>query len=143
VFNDNDPQGYAHADHICRALLNVAARVRRLDLKPHWPQIPKGGDISDWLEEGHTYEEFVALIEGAPDYEPPPGAKEKAPSPASPKNGAEPTEVDIEITRLAKLTWVEYGQQRKDAAQKLGISSVVDSRQGGRGRTHEARARWR
>jgi hypothetical protein len=43
--------------------------VRRFDLKPHWPDMPDGADISDWLERGHTREEFDALIEGAPDYE--------------------------------------------------------------------------
>jgi len=117
VFNDNDPAGYEHADSTCKLSLGVAKRVRRLDLARHWPEIPKGGDVSDWLALGHTCDELQALIEQAPDYEPPPGAKEKALPP-------EPTEVDIEITRLAKLTWVEYGQQRKDAAQKLGVSSV-------------------
>ena len=40
VFNDNDPAGYEHADAICKLSLGVAKRVRRLDLKNDWPEIP-------------------------------------------------------------------------------------------------------
>jgi hypothetical protein len=68
VFNDNDPPGYAHADTIAHMSLGIAKQVRRLDLAKHWPDIPRGGDISDWLALGHTREELVALIERAPDY---------------------------------------------------------------------------
>jgi hypothetical protein len=66
ILNDNDAAGYAHADAIVRLSLGVAKRVRRLDLKPHWPDIPKGGDVSDWLSLGHTREELEKLIEAAP-----------------------------------------------------------------------------
>ena len=66
VLNDNDMAGYEHTDVICRLSLGIAKRVRRLDLKPHWPDMPKGADISDWLALGHTREELDALIEQAP-----------------------------------------------------------------------------
>jgi hypothetical protein len=68
VFNDNDLAGYDHAQATCRLSDGVAKRVRRLDLKPHWPDMPKGADISDWLALGHTREQLVALMETAPDY---------------------------------------------------------------------------
>jgi hypothetical protein len=68
VLNDNDAQGYAHADAIVKSLTGIAARVRRLDLALHWPDCPKGGDVSDWLALGHTREELDALIETAPDF---------------------------------------------------------------------------
>ena len=68
VLNDNDGAGYAHADATCKLSLGIAKRVRRLDLAKHWPEIPKGGDVSDWLAAGHTGEELAALIEQAPDY---------------------------------------------------------------------------
>jgi RecA-family ATPase len=78
VFNDNDPQGYAHAETTCKLSLGVAARVRRLDLAKHWPDMPKGGDVSDWLAAGHTREQLDALIEAAPDWTPQPeGAPEQ------------------------------------------------------------------
>jgi len=69
VLNDNDPPGRAHADVVSRTSLGIAKRVQRLDLKPHWPDIPNGGDISDWLDAGHTREELDALMEAAPNYD--------------------------------------------------------------------------
>jgi hypothetical protein len=117
VLNDNDGAGYAHADAICSLSHLVAKRVRRLDLAKHWPEIPKGGDVSDWLAAGHTGKVLAALIEQAPEYAPP--APEPEPEPAC--------DSEVEITRLAKLSAVEYDQQREDAAEKLGIRfSILD-----------------
>jgi putative DNA primase/helicase len=124
VLNDNDGAGYAHANATCNMSLLVAKRVRRLDLAKHWPEIPKGGDVSDWLAAGHTGEELAALIEQAPDYEPPPGAKEKAPPPDS--NGIDDA---AELERLARLAPLDYERARKDAGKRLGISrlSLLDA----------------
>jgi Virulence-associated protein E len=70
VFNDNDPQGYAHADAVCRMSIGVAKRVRRLDLKPHWPEIPEHGDVSDWLTKGGgTRGRLAELMATAPAYD--------------------------------------------------------------------------
>jgi hypothetical protein len=126
VLNDNDAPGYAHADTAARMLSGVSKRVRRLDLAKHWPEIPKGGDVSDWLKSklGRTRdevrEELLALIEGAPDYELPPDAKEKAPPPNS--NG---TDDAAELERLARLTPLDYERARKDAGKRLGISRLA------------------
>jgi hypothetical protein len=68
VLNDNDAPGYAHAKATCQSLLGIAKRVRRLDLKDAWPDIPPGSDVSDWIAQGHTRNELAALIESAPDY---------------------------------------------------------------------------
>jgi Family of unknown function (DUF5906) len=88
VFNDNDVPGYAHADVTCSTSRGIASRVQRLDLKAHWPEIPKGGDVSDWLGAGHTREELDALMQAAPDYEPgeppPPGPPPPGPPPPGP-----------------------------------------------------------
>jgi putative DNA primase/helicase len=119
VLNDNDPAGYEHADTTCKLSLGVAKRVRRLDLAPHWPDMPKGADISDWLVLGHTREELDVLIEQAPLVEAEPATE--------PPKEPEPTDADVEITRLAKLKLVEYEQQRKAAADKLGVrASMLD-----------------
>jgi hypothetical protein len=79
VLNDNDAAGYAYADATCRLSHGIAKRVRRLDLAKHWPDVPKGGDVSDWLAAGHTGEELAKLIEAAPNYVPPEGPKEESP----------------------------------------------------------------
>ena len=123
VFNDNDAAGYEHADATCKLSLGVAKRVRRLDLAPHWSDMPKGADISDWLALGHTREELDALIEQAPLVE----AEHAAEPPKEQAEKAEASDADIEITRLAKLSAREYEQQRKAAAEKLDVRvSILD-----------------
>jgi hypothetical protein len=67
VFIDNDGAGYAHADTVCRLSIGVAKRVRRLDLTDHWPAIPKGGDISDWMPGEGNATEIARLAEIAKD----------------------------------------------------------------------------
>jgi hypothetical protein len=114
VFNDNDPAGYEHADATCKLSLGVAKRVRRLDLKQHWPEIPKGGDISDWLASGHTREELDALIAAAPDYQPQ----------TSEQASAAPVDDAAEIERLAHLVPLAYERARKTAAEELGIKRL-------------------
>jgi Protein of unknown function (DUF3631) len=120
VLNDNDAAGYEHADATCNLSLGVAKRVRRLDLAKRWQEIPKGGDVSDWLAAGHTGEELAALIEAAPDY-----AASTKPPQAEPSGNSDGT--DAEIERLAKLSVVEYENQRRAAAEKLNVrASILD-----------------
>jgi hypothetical protein len=68
VFGDNDAQGYAHAQAVCCMSSGLAARVQRLDLAKHWPNMPKGADVSDWLAAGHTREELDNIMARAPEY---------------------------------------------------------------------------
>ncbi|MCC6780927.1 MAG: AAA family ATPase [Hyphomicrobiales bacterium] len=65
IIPDHDEQGYAHADAIVHLSAQVAKRVRLLKLADHWPQCPKGGDVSDWLAAGHNREQLYELIERA------------------------------------------------------------------------------
>jgi rubredoxin len=118
VLNDNDAAGYEHADATAILSQGIARRVRRLDLANHWPEIPKGGDVSDWLAEGHTGEELAALIEAAPDYA---GAEQPQVEPL--EQGGDGT--DAEIERLAKLSTIEYEQERKGAASQLGVRAPI------------------
>jgi Toprim domain len=63
IIPDHDPAGYAHADAIASMSAGIAKSVRVLKLADHWPDCPKGGDVSDWLAAGHTREELDELIE--------------------------------------------------------------------------------
>jgi hypothetical protein len=65
IIPDHDEQGYAHAEAIATMSAGVAKSVRVLKLADHWPDCPKGGDVSDWLAKGHTREELDALLEQA------------------------------------------------------------------------------
>jgi hypothetical protein len=69
VLNDNDEQGYKHADATCRCSLGVAKSVRRLDIKTIWPDVPHNGDVKDWLTKaGGTREKLDPLMAAAPLY---------------------------------------------------------------------------
>jgi AAA domain len=88
VVSDNDPQkrhpktgellfhpddrpvlpGQDHAESVAFAVRAVAERVRYLDLKTIWPEIPEKGDISDWLDAGHTIDELYEIVERLPDW---------------------------------------------------------------------------
>lgn len=50
VVPDNDRPGREHADAVVKSLLGVAASVKMLTLDG----LPEKGDVSDWLDAGHT-----------------------------------------------------------------------------------------
>ncbi len=81
IVPDNDDPGRAHADAIARMSARIAGRIRILDLAQHWPDCPKGGDISDWLAAGHSREELDRLVEQAPDVALPNGRLAKGSGP--------------------------------------------------------------
>lgn len=58
VLNDNDEPGYAHAKAVVDNSIGVAKSVRRLDLALHWPGMPAGADISDFIAERANYDDF-------------------------------------------------------------------------------------
>jgi hypothetical protein len=125
VLNDNDAAGYTHADAAAKLSLGIAKRVRRLDLAPHWPDMPKSNDVSDWLDGGRSGQQLVELIESAPDYTTETDSKtasENDPKPASDSPGA--IEDSAELERLARMSPLDYERARKEAGKKLGISRL-------------------
>jgi len=65
---DNDAPGRAHMAHVAQELAGKVADIRVLEL----PGLPDKGDVSDWLNAGHTVEELEALTKDAPQSETPP-----------------------------------------------------------------------
>ncbi|CDH43806.1 hypothetical protein [Candidatus Contendibacter odensensis] len=59
---DNDEPGQAHMLNIARQLRGKVTELRWLEL----PGLPIKGDVSDWLNQGHTVAELFALAEQAP-----------------------------------------------------------------------------
>jgi len=78
--------------------------------------------IVEWQHvEASQAAEWLEKALNSDDKEPPPPPQEP------PQEEAEATDADVEITRLAKLTVLEYAQQRKAAAKKLNIPvSMLD-----------------
>jgi putative DNA primase/helicase len=75
ILPDNDAPGEAHALDIANKLHGIAASVRIVRL----PDLPPKGDVSDWLNAGHTIEELDSVVDETPDYQPP--DKRKPPQP--------------------------------------------------------------
>ncbi|HWL04245.1 MAG TPA: DUF927 domain-containing protein [Xanthobacteraceae bacterium] len=61
ILADNDDEGRAHADKKAAVAMSAAASVRVI----HFGDLPKKGDVSDWIEAGHTLEDLQAHVTAA------------------------------------------------------------------------------
>lgn len=68
ILADNDPPGHAHAQTVAADLAPHAATVRLVNL----PDLPPKGDVSDWLDAGHTPDELKQLVAATPTWTPTP-----------------------------------------------------------------------
>ena len=66
VVPDNDTPGKAHAVNVATAIYAKAAEVKII----HLPDVPEKGDVSDWLDAGHTVDELQGLLAQALAFEP-------------------------------------------------------------------------
>ena len=78
---DNDAPGKAHMKHVAAQLSGKVGEVRWLDL----PGLPEKGDVSDWLNTGHTADELKALSDSAPE---PPAAEPQRTEPGAAEGAA-------------------------------------------------------
>jgi hypothetical protein len=62
IIPDGDDPGQRHAEEVARALQGVAASVQVLKLDG----LPLKGDVSVWLDGGHTKENLLALVGESP-----------------------------------------------------------------------------
>lgn len=62
ILPDNDDTGRDHAEKVSRSLSGHASRIRVVDL----PNLPRKGDVSDWLKAGGTAEALADLVETTP-----------------------------------------------------------------------------
>lgn len=61
IIPDNDATGEQHKDQVVAALAGLAARIRVVAL----PGLVAHGDVSDWLDAGHTIAELKQLVDAA------------------------------------------------------------------------------
>ncbi len=82
ILQDNDEAGAKKAQEAARLLHIVASRLRVVLL----PGLPNRGDISDWLDMGHTKDELEDVCYSTPDWE-----LEQQPEKLEPTAEPEPT----------------------------------------------------
>ena len=70
IVPDNDEPGRKHADCVARSCQAAGLDVKLVTL----PDLPAKGDISDWLDAGHTRDELIGLVENTALYAPSPAA---------------------------------------------------------------------
>ncbi|MEO1191465.1 MAG: AAA family ATPase [Pseudomonadota bacterium] len=66
IVPDNDGPGADHAELVANSLSTYASKIRILEL----PDLPRKGDVSDWLRAGGTAESLNALASVAPVWRP-------------------------------------------------------------------------
>jgi hypothetical protein len=96
------------------SLQGIAASIRVLEL----PGLATKGDVRDWLAAGGTREQLDALVEQAPDWQPPPEAPPDTNRHADKDKAA--GEQDL-IDELARLNPVDYDRRRDGAADQMGV----------------------
>ena len=81
VIPDNDAPGTEHAIKVATSLTGAGRSLRIITL----PGVCDGGDISDWLDQGHTVDELQDILAQTPPFEPPSPGDRTADSADSPK----------------------------------------------------------
>ena len=71
--------GAKHAEQVAKSLTGIAASVKVLTLRG----VPEKGDVSDWLNAGHSADELRKLAEAAPGWEPAKSGVANSPDPIS------------------------------------------------------------
>jgi hypothetical protein len=66
ISEDNDDIGRASAREKAKALEGVVPDIRIVS----FPDVPEHGDVTDWLNAGHTKAEYLARCEATPKWEP-------------------------------------------------------------------------
>lgn len=78
IIPDNDDTGRKHAETAANALCGVAASVKLADLSELWPEIPKKGDVTDYVElcrsigrsEANIFKSIEVMRENTPEFVP-------------------------------------------------------------------------
>ena len=66
VLPDNDSPGHKHARQVAASAYGIARSVKIVIL----PGLPEKGDVSDWLDQGHSEAELLELVAATPEWTP-------------------------------------------------------------------------
>jgi AAA domain len=110
ILPDADEAGQAHAQQVARSVSPRATSVRVVEL----PGLPDKGDVSWWLDHGHTIENLKRVAAEAPTWEPKPsatgpgrgghtGANGKADGPSEPPDYGAMSDEDLGMIRADQV----------------------------------------
>ncbi|HUW13097.1 MAG TPA: hypothetical protein VM537_25455, partial [Anaerolineae bacterium] len=100
IIPDNDEPGRQHADRVARLLHGVARSVKVIEL----PDLPKKGDVRDWLDDAHSVQELQAIVDATPAWSPPLGGVETPTSEEGGKRESQATLlIDLVLTQCVHL----------------------------------------
>ncbi len=140
IVPDNDGPGHEYAETVARDLMMVARSVKVVDL----PGLGEKEDLTDWIEAGHTREEFFAEVEGTEGYAP----EEEEPWP-------EPVAVEVKLPDVMEFDasllpsplrgWVGDVSERMDnappdfaaAATVVVVAAILGRKVGIRPKRHD------
>lgn len=109
ILPDADEPGRKHAHKVAKALQEVAASIKIVDL---FPGRGDGHDVSDWLKHDTVGAKLYEAVKAAPEWQP---GDQKPIVAATPEDEAL-------LAELAALSPLDYAKRRKRAAIRLGIS---------------------
>lgn len=66
ILPDNDSKGGEHAQDVARKLYGFPVSIKIVEL----PGLAEKGDVSDWIEAGHSPQELSDLVQTAPEWRP-------------------------------------------------------------------------
>ena len=67
---DNDEPGRSHMANIASQMQGKVNEIILLDLGSRFPELKAGGDVSDWLNDGHSVEELIELVSRCEPWQP-------------------------------------------------------------------------
>jgi 5S rRNA maturation endonuclease (ribonuclease M5) len=109
ILPDADEPGRKHAQKVAKALYEVAASVKVVDL---FPDRSDGHDVTDWLKHDAVGAKLYEAVKAAAEWQP---GDDKPIAAATPEDEAL-------LVELAALSLLDYAKRRKHAAKRLGIS---------------------
>jgi hypothetical protein len=109
ILPDADEPGRKHAHKVAKALQEVAASIKIVDL---FPGRGDGHDVSDWLKHDAVGAKLYEAVKAAAEWQP---GDDKPIAAAT-------SEDEALLVELAALSPLDYAKRRKRAAIRLGIS---------------------
>ena len=103
IIPDNDEPGRKHALKIAQSLYQVGCKSKVLVL----PDVQEKGDVSDWLNAGHTKAELIELAKVCPKWRPEPTTA-KASEKSNLANQGKTDVVCLADVEVEKVEWLWY-----------------------------------